>query len=331
MSRRAAFVVPGGLEAITGGNIYDLAVIDALRRRGWDVDVVEPETGPLGRDVTVVDSLALRRRRPGYSGVTVALLHQIPSEAEGHPEWEAAEREALGRADLIVAVGEGVARSAARMSTAPVVVIPPGRDRAWAADPGAVRDIVLCVANAHPGKGLPDAVSAYGAAGLEELTLALVGDPDRDPHESQLLRKSIAGAPGSVRLAGVVPPEELSGLYARTSVFLTASRYEGWPIAVAEAMASGIPVVGFDVPGVAELVRDGVEGLLVPPGDIASLAEAMRRVVQDPALRDRLGEQGRGRARSWPTWEQTGERFADVMEELATRPRRQVAGANGAR
>jgi glycosyltransferase involved in cell wall biosynthesis len=331
MTRRAAFVVPGGLDAITGGNIYDLAVIDALRRRGWEVDVVEPESGPLRRDVVVMDSLALGRRWGGHRGVIVALLHQIPSEAEGRPEWEEMEREALGGADLIVAVGEGVARDAARLTAAPVVVIPPGRDRAWAAEPGPDRDIVLCVANAHPGKGLPDVVRAFANAGLNELTLVLVGDPDRDPSESELLRESIAASPVRVRLAGVVPQGELSGLYARTSVFLTASRYEGWPIALAEAMVSGIPVVGFDVPGVAELARDGVDGLLVSPGDVASLAEALRRVVQDPALRDRLGEQARGRALSWPTWEQTGERFADVMEELATRPRRQVAGANGAR
>ena len=66
-------------------------------------------------------------------------------------------------------------------------------------------------------------------------------------------------------------------------------------MSVLEAMAAGLPVVASAVGGVPELVREGETGMLVPPRDSAALAEALRRLVDDPALRDRLGEAGRRR------------------------------------
>src|SRR5436190_8164493 len=106
--RRVAFVVPGGLGRVTGGNVYDLAVIDELRARGWAVDVVEPEASLEGADVVVVDSLSLPYGPPATDAPLVALLHQVPSEAEGHSEWRTGEAGVLGRSDLVVAVGGAV-------------------------------------------------------------------------------------------------------------------------------------------------------------------------------------------------------------------------------
>src|SRR5205085_10303300 len=115
---------------------------------------------------------------------------------------------------------------------------------------------------------------------------------------------------------GLVAPETLSERYAAARVMLCASRYEGWPIAIAEAMASAVPVVAFDVPGVRELVRDGVDGLLVEPGDVDSLAAALRRLWDDAALRSRMGLEARRRATAWRTWDRSSARFLQLIESL---------------
>jgi glycosyltransferase involved in cell wall biosynthesis len=313
---RVAFLVPGGISGVTGGNLYDRAVIGALERRGWSVAVAD-RFGPASyADVVVVDSLSLRHGPPPTHVPVVVLLHQVPSEAEKRPEWTRAEAASLRGADLVIAVGEGVAASARDLGAHEAIVIAPGWDGA-AADYRAARpDRLLSVANAHPGKGIPEAVEAYTAADRLGQRLTLVGDLRRDPVEARRVRAALRRCPRPIERMGVVETEELSSLYARAAVLLTASRYEGWPIAVAEAMASGVPVVGFDVPGVRELVRSGHDGLLVPPGDVPALADALSRVASDAGLAGSLGSAGRRRARSCPRWETTGRRFAEELERL---------------
>jgi len=200
-------------------------------------------------------------------------------------------------------------------------VITPGWDGAAADGRSVDRDLVLSVANAHPGKGVPEAIAAFTLAGVGGSRLVLVGDLQRDRAEERRAREALRRCSLPVARAGVVAPARLSELYARAAVLLTASRYEGWPIAVAEAMASGVPIVGFDIAGVRELLRDGHDGLLVPCAEVAALGRAMARVMGDAALAYRMGRAARHRARAWPTWEVTRRRFADELEQLAaTRP-----------
>jgi glycosyltransferase involved in cell wall biosynthesis len=87
-------------------------------------------------------------------------------------------------------------------------------------------------------------------------------------------------------------PEILAGLH----VFVLPSESEGFGLVVREAQAVGVPVVATDTGGLSELVRDGDTGLLVPPRDTAALAAALRRMLEDPALRRRLSEAGRREA-----------------------------------
>jgi glycosyltransferase involved in cell wall biosynthesis len=192
-------------------------------------------------------------------------------------------------------------------------VVTPGRDLAAApAGPAPGADLVLAVGNAVPGKGMPEAVEAFLRADLGGATLAVAGDLGWDRAEAERLRAAAALDPGRVRLLGPIDPEALADLYRGTRVFLTASTYEGWPIAVAEAMASGLPVVGYTAPGIAEVV--GMEGLLTPAGDPIELAKFLAILWHDADLARELGEKGRRRAQRWPTWAETGERFADLLE-----------------
>ena len=83
------------------------------------------------------------------------------------------------------------------------------------------------------------------------------------------------------------------GVLASFDVFVLPSRSESFPLSILEAMLAGRPVVASDVGSVPEAVLDGETGLLVPPGDAAALADALRRLLDDPELRRRMGERGR--------------------------------------
>ena len=310
----ATLLVPGGIEDLTGGNLYDGVMVEALRDRGWRVDVAEGGPHP-EVDVVIQDSLSIPAGPPDCDAL-VALFHQIPSEANGRADWRSAEDAVLRRASVAIAVSDHIARTISARTNTRVVVIPPGWDRAWGRR-RTEEPQVLCVSNATRVKGIPDALEAFRRARLEGARFTLVGDARRDPSEWERIRSTASLDDLSVDLPGILPPGKLAERYSAARVMLSASRYEGWPIAVAEAMASGVPVVAFDVPGIRELVGDGGSGLLVQPGDVESLADALRRLWDEPALRLRMGQEARQRATTWPTWQSSASRFVEVIETVA--------------
>ena len=95
---------------------------------------------------------------------------------------------------------------------------------------------------------------------------------------------------------GFIPPAELGAFYERAAVVCVPSRREGYGLTAREAMAYGRPVVATDVGGLRDAIEDGVTGVLVPPRDPAALRVALTRLLDDPALRARLGEAARRRA-----------------------------------
>jgi glycosyltransferase involved in cell wall biosynthesis len=123
--------------------------------------------------------------------------------------------------------------------------------------------------------------------------LTLVGDgPERHSLEQAIAELRLAGA---VHLAGPCNHDRVIDFYARTDAFALASFAEGVPVVLMEAMAMKIPCVATWVAGVPELIRDGIDGLLVPPADPEALAAALEKLMDDPALRARLGDSARRR------------------------------------
>lgn len=167
--------------------------------------------------------------------------------------------------------------------------------------PPELHPLVLCVAALKPYKGLGVLVEAWrrlrdeGVAGRCEV----VGEgPERPRLERAIAR---AGLGESVRLRGALPQHEVAPLVARAALVVQPSvvapdgQMEGIPVALMEAMASGRAVVASRLSGIPELVEDGASGLLVPPGDAAALASALRSLLEDPARAREMGARGRER------------------------------------
>jgi glycosyltransferase involved in cell wall biosynthesis len=205
------------------------------------------------------------------------------------------------RADAVVAIS-GYARDRLRAIAASraarIQVIHCGVDlREYEAAPGPADRTgplrVLTVARLEERKGVETLLRAAARLRDRELDveLTVVGDgPDRERLDRIAAELRLDNA---VMMTGAVAEEEVTGYYARADVFCLPSSAEGVPIVLMEAMASRLPVVATAIAGVRELVADGESGLVVPPGDDEALAEALRRLAEDPALAARLGLNGR--------------------------------------
>jgi len=168
-------------------------------------------------------------------------------------------------------------------------------------------------------KGLMELLRAFALLAKErpEARLLMIGD---GPLRNDLAGQAEAlGLAGRVILAGAVPFEQVPQHLAAADAFAYASLNETQGLAIVEAMAAGLPVVAMDAPGVRDTVADGVSGLLTPP-DEASLAEGMRRLMDDGPLRARLSAGARAAAAQYAVPDAT-QRLLGVYEEAIARGR----------
>jgi glycosyltransferase involved in cell wall biosynthesis len=159
--------------------------------------------------------------------------------------------------------------------------------------PGAIR--VLYVGRMVPVKGQPVLFEA-----IEELVqqrvdvrATFVGDgPSMDDLRQ---RVAAAGLSERIELTGAVGQDDIKQHFAAADVLVVPSFAEGVPVVLMEAMAAGLPVVASHIAGIPELVDDGISGILVPPGRSDALADALRRLADDPELREAMGRRGRAK------------------------------------
>ena len=161
-------------------------------------------------------------------------------------------------------------------------------------------------------------IAALATLGDLPWQLTIAGDRTRDLNAAARLDADIAGHALENRVAvlGAVSPQHLATLYAEADVFVLASHFEGYGMAYAEAIAHGLPVIGTTGGAIPDTVPPDA-GLLVPPGDMPALAKALRRVIGDSDLRQRLADGARAAAPQFPTWRQSAEIFARRLETLA--------------
>jgi len=182
--------------------------------------------------------------------------------------------------------------------------------------------VVLTVGRIHPRKGqllTLQALQALPPALAERVEYWIAGSSNKGGYE-RTLRVAAAGHGPSVRFLGKVEEEELERIYARADIFaLTSIDYghsvEGFGLVYLEASAHGLPVVAHRVGGVAEAVVEGETGLLVAPHHPAALTQAFYQLIEDPALRSRMGEAGRRWSRR-TSWSRAAELLFHPGDEL---------------
>lgn len=260
---------------------------------------------------------------------------------KGTNRWivRAGTREILGNAAAIVANSTATAQLACdilsglgRSNACPRVhVVHPGADpsrfkpdtdgaAAWRRQVAGEGPLLLSVARLVQRKGIDTVIEALPTilASHPTTTYAVVGTgPDLARLEA-LARTT--GVTDHVRFVGDIEDDQLPACYAAADLFLLPTReipledeVEGFGIAYVEAAASGVPSIACGTGGVADAVRDGVTGLLVPPDSPASVADAAIRLLSDPVLRTRLGAQARAAVERDLNWDRAAAEVTSIV------------------
>lgn len=236
-------------------------------------------------------------------------------------------RHTLERSTLVIALSEGWAgflrgfAPRARVTVVPnAVALPPdcatGTGAGHAGLAGAEPGRVLFLGRLEAAKGVTELLDAAAllAPRFPHLRLVLAGAGETQAWRQAAQARGIAGL---VELPGWLDGAARDAELARAAVFCLPSHAEGLPMSLLEAMAAGRAVVASAVGGIPEALRDGENGLLVPPRDAQALADALARVLADDALRDRLGHAARATIRQRYATEAVCNRLAAIYNDLA--------------
>ncbi len=171
---------------------------------------------------------------------------------------------------------------------------------------------VVAVGRLEYCKGFDSLIRAFGKAVQgTDWSLVILGEGPEGPR-----LRAMAGALGvekHLHFAGT--RRDVLAVMKRAGLFVLSSRYEGFPNALLEAMSCGLPVISFDCPsGPREIIRHGVDGILVPPGDVDAMAKAMARMMADEGERQRLGIRAQEVVQRF-----SAERVMGMWEELLQR------------
>jgi glycosyltransferase involved in cell wall biosynthesis len=348
--KAVAFVVPGDLATPTGGYGYDRRIVAELGSLGWHTQVLDvgegfprptaaaraaarrrlaelPPAWPIVIDGLAFGVLAEEAEALAKTHRLVALVHHPLALETGLGAGESAALRASERAALVHARHVVVTSpSTARVLTADYAVRPerltivrPGTDRV-AAQPRAVNAAVelLAVGSVVPRKGYDVLVAALAEVSDLSWRLTVAGARDRSSETVRGLEDDIArlGLAERISFIGAVTPERLLRHYAAADLFVLASRFEGYGMAFAEAIAHGVPVVGTTAGAIPDTVPAGA-GVLAPPDDAAALSAILRRLIESAPERERLAARARAAATTFPSWHESAALFARALEQLA--------------
>lgn len=310
--------VPAQLWAWSTACTRELGLVEAV----GPIDVYE---------APIWDSQGIALLRSGRAPLVVSLQTTLASWLKLHPAqrgdetWMrefgagalAAEAEVLKGADCVKAISHAVLRDVeddysvsfeSRAVVAPLGIkirqrsLGPGHSARVARVPGQVN--ILFVGRLEERKAVDVLLAAFAKACAEEPSLRLFlagddaipwGDTGRPFRDISPFQEMIGDLGGSIHILGTVSEAQLDLAYENADIFVAPSRYESFGLVFVEAMARGLPVVGTTVGGVPEVVRNGIDGVLVSSDDIDELAAALLSLGRDPELRASMGSGGRER------------------------------------
>ena len=259
----------------------------------------------------------------------VALVHHplaLETGLDRHDRQRLArsERRALAAAHGVIVTSPATADTLARDYAVPrhlLTVALPGIDPV---EPGPLRPRhpdgvtrLLAVGAASPRKGYDILVDALSALRQPSWHCRIIGSLEQDPATVAGLRAQIGrlGLAGHIELAGTLSFAALQQAYRQADVFVAASHYEGYGMAIAEALQHGLAVIATDGCAVATEMPEG-SLLLVPRNDTAALTDALDRLLGDPPLRHRLGQGATATAASFPDWKTTAAYVLQALTRL---------------
>ncbi len=334
---QVCLIVPGPLVTISGGHTYDRRMAASLRTLGWDVQVVElggrlpdPDQAAIYAARTawaalptdcamLIDGLAL----PAFEGLPLghvtALIHHPAGLETGlqdktRQRLQSTEAAMFREVSRLVVTSDQTAERLVKQFDAPVEhieVVIPGVDvlpRSQGSDGPACQ--VLSVGALIPRKGHDVLLRALSRLFDLEWELTVAGSAERDPVHANGLHALAEKLQVGRRVRFVADVTDM--LWSRSDVFALTSHFEGYGLAIAEAMRRGLPVAVTEVGAVANLVGPQA-GVVCAPGDVDQYSKALRRLIFDRALAHDMGESAWQAGQLLPSWDEQAARMASTL------------------
>ncbi len=294
-------------------------------------------------DVLVLDSIAASAAAPWLGRVRapiVGMLHQPPGGIDAHPVLRRFgipfDLRAYRACKVLMVASEWLAAELvnAGLPGDRLRVVPPGKDPDDVAGGPNGEDAIggidraglrrgrliaaVCVANWLPRKGIAELLEAVASLPDDVVTLHLLGDTATRGGYAGRVHERIEHRDLRDRVVvhGLMPPAAVRRMYQCVDAFVLPSFEEPYGTVWGEAMAAGLPVVGWQAGNLPFLADHGRDGVLVPVGDVPALSGAIEWLARDPALRERLGRAARLRSAARPTWDETAARFFAIIQEV---------------
>ncbi|WP_405406026.1 glycosyltransferase family 4 protein [Paracoccus sp. Ld10] len=345
-AKTLSFSLPGDINTLTGGYIYDRRMVEGLREQGRTVNVVAlPDSFPTPSaadmrqaldtlqalppdQAVIIDGLAFGALDPqGVAAIRapiVAMIHHplaqesaLPADLADHL-WRT-ERANLAHARHVLVPSPHTRDMLIKRYDVPadrITVARPGTDRPRNGAAPLDPPLILSVGILHPRKGHDVLIAALATLTDLDWRAVIVGNPWDATHVAAL--EAMVAASGlytRLTLAGRVDADRLAELYTQASIFALATRYEGYGIVFDEALSHGLPIVSTHAGAVPDTVPADA-GLLVAPDDAPALAQALRHMLTDRVDRSARAAAAARAGAALPGWADTARLAGEVLDAV---------------